>query len=89
MFVAPRPLKLADGTSIPTLVHPDPQDAYTHVCRWIGGRSAAKRIAVTGSVGKTTAKEFVRRVSAASKKTVYSKGNQNGTAQIGRYLQML
>lgn len=89
IFVANRELQSREGQPLLCLIHPDPREAYGIVCRWIADHFAVKKIAITGSFGKTTAKEFIRRVASSAKNTLYSKGNQNGRSQIGRYLQQL
>lgn len=88
-FVTNRQLQDSNGGQLPCLVVDDPREAFVLCCSFISSQYSAKRIALTGSVGKTTTKEMVQLVVSNSFKTLYSKGNQNGIAQIGRYVQRL
>lgn len=87
IFVATTQVKNADGSEYPTLLVRSPEDAFISVCRHLAGKYGAKRIALTGSVGKTTTKEMLRTVCQEAFNTLYSKGNQNGLAQVGRWVQ--
>ncbi len=75
------------GVEYPTLIVRAPEQAFVEVCRVIGESYSARKIALTGSIGKTTTKEMLRLVSEESFNTLYSRGNQNGPAQVGRYIQ--
>ncbi|MCA1306781.1 leucine-rich repeat protein [Microbacterium esteraromaticum] len=87
MFVTDRELRTSDGQVVPQMIHPHPRRAFTALCAWIAGQHAAKTIAVTGSVGKTSTKEMIQLVCRTAFQTLYSTGNQNGIAQVGRYIQ--
>lgn len=89
MFVTTRELRSPGGEIIPHLIHPDPRGAFETLCAWIAGQYAAKTIAVTGSVGKTSTKEMLQLVCSTTFRTLYSSGNHNGIAQVGRYVQRL
>ncbi len=88
-FVSPRQVRDKNGSDIPTFIVEDPRQAFIDFCKFISSIYPAKRIALTGSVGKTTTKEMVQLVLSQSLETLYSKGNQNGIAQVGRYVQRL
>lgn len=89
MFVSDKPVRGSDGAALPRLSHPRPRAAFQELCAWIAELYPAKTIAVTGSVGKTSTKEMVQLVCSQSFSTLYSAGNQNGVAQVGRYIQKL
>ncbi|QZY53126.1 leucine-rich repeat protein [Leucobacter tenebrionis] len=89
MFVANRRLADPNGNPLPTLVVEKPREAYATVCAWIRRQHDAKIIALTGSIGKTTTKELVRLVASSERETLFSRGNANGPAQVGRYVQRL
>lgn len=86
-FVAAAPVQDSEGKTVPTFLHSDPASAFEKLCSWVAEQNFAKTIAITGSIGKTTTKEMVQLVCSAGFRTVYSKGNQNGVAQVGRYIQ--
>ncbi|RCS60379.1 hypothetical protein CIK77_10295 [Microbacterium sp. JB110] len=88
-FVADAPVHDSSGKSVPCLVHPDPRRAFETLCAWVARQHDATTIAVTGSVGKTSTKEMVRRVCETTFATLFNEGNQNSVAQVGRYVQEL
>lgn len=88
-FVSNRQIRDESGKDIPTLIVDNPRKSFIDCCKYISSLYPAKRIALTGSVGKTTTKEMVQLVLSQSFITLYSKGNQNGIAQVGRYVQRL
>lgn len=88
-FVANLQIKDQTGAELPTLIVKNPRQAFIDCCSFISAQYSAKRIALTGSVGKTTTKEMVQLVLSKQFETLYSKGNQNGIAQVGRYVQRL
>ena len=63
------------------VIVPDTVQAMGTLAAYYRGFSKAKFIAITGSVGKTTTKEFVSAVSSAAFKTHKTKGNLN--SEIG------
>lgn len=89
VYVSNRRLEDSQGTPLPHIIHPAPRAAFERVCSWIASQYEATTIALTGSVGKTTTKELVQLVASTSKRTIFSQGNQNGVAQVGRYIQKL
>lgn len=88
-FVADAPVHDSSGKSVPCLVHPGPRRAFETLCAWVARQHDATTIAVTGSVGKTSTKEMVRRVCETTFDTLFNEGNQNSVAQVGRYVQEL
>lgn len=89
MFVVDRDLRPEHGAEIRQLIVPEPRAAFETLCGWIAAQHDATTIAVTGSVGKTSTKEMIQLVCSADRTTLYSKGNQNGVAQVGRHIQRL
>ena len=72
-----------DGYSIIT-------DAYIRASHYIRSIHKAKVIALTGSVGKTSAKEMIEAVLRAHyKKPIVSKGNNNSMFSVTRNIQKL
>lgn len=65
----------------------DPLKAMQTLARWHRRRVGARLVAVTGSAGKTTTKELVGLVCAATRETMVSHGNLNN--QIGLPLALL
>lgn len=88
-FVSTGSIRGTDGAPLPYIFHPYPKEAYELLCAWIAAQYRAKTIAITGSVGKTSTKEMIQRVSATALNTLYSAKNQNGVGQVGRYVQKL
>lgn len=71
---------------IPLIIVKDTVAALSDIARVLGSRTDAVRIAVTGSVGKTTTKEFISRVLERDGKVYHTKGNYNSV--IGMPLSM-
>lgn len=77
----------SDGLEFPTLVIPNPVDAYVSLMRYVREQSSAKTIAITGSNGKTTCREMIRLVAGTTKRTHWSKANGNVLGLIGSFIQ--
>lgn len=88
-FVSPTQIRDSEGNALPCLLVDNADTAFERVCAWISQQFDATKIALTGSIGKTTTKEMLRLVASEDQKTLYSRGNQNGIAQVGRYIQRL
>lgn len=88
-FVSTGPIRSNDGMPIPYVYHPDPVGAFEKLCAWFASQYSARTIAVTGSIGKTSTKEMIQRVSSTTRRTLFSAKNQNGLLQVGRYVQKL
>ena len=86
-FVSTQQLFAPDGTLVPTLIVDDVQTLFLSLGAWFSRQYDAVRIGLTGSIGKTTTKEMMRRVIEQSKNLLYSTGNQNSIKQIARYAQ--
>ena len=57
----------------------DPLAAYWELARWNRGRRSMEIAAVTGSVGKTTVKDFLAQLMSGVRRTGRSEGNRNNT----------
>jgi UDP-N-acetylmuramoyl-tripeptide--D-alanyl-D-alanine ligase len=57
----------------------DPLPAYWALARWDRRRRSTEIAAVTGSVGKTTAKDFLAHLVSGVRRTARSEGNRNNT----------
>lgn len=68
-----------DGLDFIAVKVADTVAALGDLAHYYKGLSKAKVIAVTGSVGKTTTKEFIAAVASTSYKTHKTKGNYNST----------
>lgn len=84
-----RPVKSEDGALLPCIPVEEPSEALIKVLAACNDQRAVKTIALTGSIGKTSAKEMLHLVSAVKYKTVYSRNNQNGFGQVVRWRQRL
>ncbi len=65
----------------------DPLLALQQIARWHVARSSAQVIAITGSLGKTSAKDFLYTLLKSGFKTACTTGNQN--SQIGMAVSLL
>ncbi|MGN0073180.1 MAG: Mur ligase family protein [Coriobacteriales bacterium] len=79
----------ANGAPFPTILCQDPEDLFRRLAVITREQSEAKVVAITGSVGKTSTKDMLQLVMESSFKTVTSRRNQNGIAQVARYIQRL
>jgi len=75
-IIAEKPVK--DGErECPVLVVPDSLEALTSLGRYRRQQTRAKIVALTGSVGKTTTKEFLQQLCQNFGSTTYSYGSYN------------
>lgn len=81
----PKSLSADDAERV--LVVPDSLEAFGKVARAYKSRIAPKTVAVTGSVGKTTTKEFIAAV--ASARYIVHKTEGNFNSEIGMPLSIL
>lgn len=65
----------------------DPLTALQEIARWHVGKTNAQVIAVTGSLGKTTTKEFLYTILKSKYKTACTMGNQN--SQVGMAVSLI
>ena len=87
--VSPYQPVAADGKKLPWIKCEKPESVIAELSSFARDRMTAKVVAVTGSVGKTSAKEMMQLVASSTFETVYSRGNQNGFPQVSRYVQTL
>ena len=78
-----------NGAPFPTILCQDPQDLFRRLAVITREQSQAKVIAITGSVGKTSTKDMLQLVIESSFETLTSRRNQNGIAQVARYIQRI
>ncbi len=77
------------GKKIPSVIVSNPSEKYQKLCSWIKGIYDVKTLAITGSVGKTTAKDMI--ASALDKKfdLLKSSADINEYHDIGEEIQKL
>lgn len=86
VLVSELPAGLPDA-GIPVIVTDDTVAALSRIAAGISPQISARRIAVTGSVGKTTTKEFIASVLSTDGEVYRTEGNRNSV--IGMPLTML
>lgn len=84
MAVAPTP-----STKLPTLVHEHPWQAFATLAGAIRDAYSPVTVAITGTAGKTTAKELMSLVFNRHYRTLAIEGNNNTLATVGLILQKL
>ena len=72
-----RPLELPEGIDAPQVVVPDTLRALQDLAAWWRARHAARVVGITGSTGKTIAKEVVADVLSLGLVTLRNEGNLN------------
>ncbi|HEX6474014.1 MAG TPA: UDP-N-acetylmuramoyl-tripeptide--D-alanyl-D-alanine ligase [Candidatus Limnocylindria bacterium] len=72
-----RPVPLPDGAELAQVQVPDTLTALQDLAAWWRGRSAVRVTGITGSTGKTIAKEIVADVLARSHTVLRNEGNLN------------
>ena len=72
-----RPVELPDGIDAPQVVVPDTLRALQDLAAWWRARHAARVVGITGSTGKTIAKEVVADVLSLGLVTLRNEGNLN------------
>lgn len=75
------------GLSIPLLKVDNPLQAIQKVAAWQVGRTKAKVVAITGSLGKTSTKDFLYALLKTKYNTQATSGNQN--SQVGMASSLL
>jgi len=79
-----------DASNVPIIIHPDPIDAFTKVCRWrLSILKDLKIVAITGSQGKTSMKDFISIVLSGAYPTLKSAGNTNTLRGLDSALRKL
>lgn len=74
---------------IPYIVVKEPSIYFVRICKYINKSNKAITIAVTGSIGKTSAKQFIYEVISSKYKTKQNTGNDNLRLHIGANVQTL
>ena len=87
--IARRQLVGTKGQEYPTIISPHPVTDLIALSNDCLDLVPCKRVAVTGSVGKTSLKTMFGLVSEAKYKTCISKSNMNGFAQVARIAQVM
>ncbi|HJP70245.1 MAG TPA: UDP-N-acetylmuramoyl-tripeptide--D-alanyl-D-alanine ligase, partial [Candidatus Limnocylindria bacterium] len=72
-----RPVELPDGLDAPQVVVPDALRALQELAAWWRSRFAARVVGITGSTGKTIAKEITADVLSRGLVTLRNEGNLN------------
>ena len=72
-----RPVTLAEGSDIALVQVRDTLVALQELAAWWRGRSAVRMVGITGSTGKTIAKEMVADVLARTRSVLRNEGNLN------------
>lgn len=72
-----RPVDLPSGVDAAVIVVPDPLRALQELAAWWRSRHAVRVVGITGSTGKTIAKEIVADVVARTFRTLRNEGNLN------------
>ena len=81
------PIELPPGSDAAVVVVADPLTGLQELAAWWAGRNAARVIGVTGSTGKTIAKEMIADVLSRTLRTLRNEGNLN--SEIGLPLTLL
>lgn len=83
--------KIKDSSSnkIPYVVVKEPHKYFVRFCSWVKKTKRIETIGVTGSVGKTSAKQFICAVLSSKYNIKENGGNMNLRAHSGAYCQTL
>jgi UDP-N-acetylmuramoyl-tripeptide--D-alanyl-D-alanine ligase len=76
------PVDLPDGLAVPQVVVPDPLIALGGLASWWRARHAVRVVGVTGSTGKTIAKEMIADVLSRAMVTLRNEGNLNSESGL-------
>ena len=87
VLLVDRPVQLPTGSDVAVVTVPDALLALQEVAAWWRGRSAVRVVGITGSTGKTIAKEIVADVVSRSLPTLRNEGNLN--SEIGLPMTLL
>ena len=77
-----RPADLPDGTDAARIIVPDPLTALQELAAWWRARHAVRVVGVTGSTGKTMAKEVTADVLSRTFATLRNEGNLNSESGL-------
>lgn len=89
LLVSREPVKLPNGSELPTLIHPSPRDFFREINTVLRGQYQPKTVTITGSIGKTTTKQMVELVVQDSFRSKVSEGNNNNVNFTGRVFSTL
>ena len=82
VLLVERPVPLPEGIDVAVVLTPDPLRALQELAAWWRARSAVRVVGVTGSTGKTIAKEIIADVLARTMPTLRSEGNLNSESGL-------
>jgi UDP-N-acetylmuramoyl-tripeptide--D-alanyl-D-alanine ligase len=82
VLLVERPVPLPEGIDVAVVITPDPLKALQELAAWWRARSAVRVVGVTGSTGKTIAKEMIADVLARTCRTLRSEGNLNSESGL-------
>jgi UDP-N-acetylmuramoyl-tripeptide--D-alanyl-D-alanine ligase len=77
VLLVERPVELPAGTDLAVLQVADPLVALQEMAAWWRGRSSVRVVGITGSTGKTIAKEIVADVLSSTFRVLRNEGNLN------------
>ncbi len=81
-FLAFKPVLDEEGNELPTIICNKPTEALISLLSIVRDRVTARVLALTGSVGKTSTKDMIRRVLQRGFSVEWSQGNANGFGQV-------
>ena len=87
VLLVAHPVSLPSESGVATVVVTDPLTALQELAAWWAGRNPARVVGITGSTGKTIAKEMVADVLSRTLRTLRNEGNLN--SEIGLPLTLL
>lgn len=82
VLLVDRPLALPPGSQVAVVVVASPLLALQELAAWWRSRSAVRVVGITGSTGKTIAKEIVADVLSRSLRTLRNEGNLNSESGL-------
>jgi UDP-N-acetylmuramoyl-tripeptide--D-alanyl-D-alanine ligase len=82
VLLVERPVPLPEGIDVAVVITPNTLNALQELAAWWRARSAARVVGVTGSTGKTIAKEMIADVLARTRRTLRSEGNLNSESGL-------
>ena len=77
-----RPVELPAGSDVAVLQVPDPLIALQEIAAWWRARSSVRVVGITGSTGKTIAKEIVADVLSSTLRVLRNEGNLNSESGL-------
>jgi UDP-N-acetylmuramoyl-tripeptide--D-alanyl-D-alanine ligase len=77
-----RPVPLPEGIDVAVVITPDPLHALQELAAWWRAQSAVRVVGITGSTGKTIAKEITADVLERTHRTLRNEGNLNSESGL-------